>query len=158
MPRQTQPRHFTAYQLLRSSRSFKKTVRGSGSASRSGNDSRSRAITAGLRKRINVLISRSSAMFVTMAWSGSCSFTWASNALAPALSGSRSSVNARLFDSVIVPGIDQRTIRQTRQLLGKRLVQLRRVAAMVTVSSARIEQRAAAKNSAEVSACDTTQM
>ena len=59
------------YQLLRSSRSLRNTVFGSGSSGRSGNASRSRAITEGLRRRKKVLMSFSSASVDTIASSGS---------------------------------------------------------------------------------------
>src|SRR6185436_14106967 len=49
------------YHLFRSSRSLRNTVRGSGVSGRSGNASRSFAITLGLVRRKKVLISRSTA-------------------------------------------------------------------------------------------------
>src|SRR5690606_18387554 len=85
------------YHLLRSSRSFRKTVRGSGLSGRSGNASRSRAITLGLRRRKNVLISPSTSRVVTYGRLGSWPLTRASIAFACSLSGSRSSVKRRLF-------------------------------------------------------------
>jgi hypothetical protein len=48
-----------AHQELRSSRSFKNTVRWSGFSDNSGKDSRNFAITIGLVRRKNVLISAS---------------------------------------------------------------------------------------------------
>ena len=47
----------TFYQLLRNSRSLRKTTRGSGCSDRPGKASRNPAITEGLCKRKNVLIS-----------------------------------------------------------------------------------------------------
>lgn len=63
--RSRRPRGRSAHQLLRSSRSFRNTVRGSGCSGRSGNASRSRAITVGLVSRKKVLISRSTASVET---------------------------------------------------------------------------------------------
>ncbi len=63
--------HDCCYQSLRSSRSFTNTVFGSGSSGRSGNASRSLAMTVGLRRRKKVLISFSSARVVTIARLGS---------------------------------------------------------------------------------------
>ncbi len=59
-----------AHQELRSSRSFRNTVRGSGLSGRSGKASRSFAITVGLVRRKNVLISRSTASVETSALLG----------------------------------------------------------------------------------------
>lgn len=61
------------YQLLRSSRNFRNTVRASGMSPISGKSSCSRAITDGLSRRKNVFISCSCASVVTSASAGSWS-------------------------------------------------------------------------------------
>ena len=82
---------------LRSSRSFRNTVFASGCSGRSGNRSRRFAISVGLPRRRNVLCRFSSASVVTTERAGSWPVTLGSSAFAASLSGSRASVNFRLF-------------------------------------------------------------
>src|SRR5712672_1355024 len=88
--------HFKSHHLFLSSRSFRNTVFGSGLSGRSGKASRRRLITDGLVSRKKVLISLSSARVVTSALPVSCFSIVGNIALALVLSGSRSSVKARL--------------------------------------------------------------
>src|SRR6516162_8651264 len=84
------------HHLLRSSRSLRNTVFGSGLSGRSGKASRKRLITDRLVSLKKVLISLSNAKVVTRALVVSCLSIAGSISLALALSGSRSRVKPKL--------------------------------------------------------------
>src|SRR5205814_369202 len=102
-PPRRRPRR-SPHQRLRSSRSFRNTVRASGRSPISGNASRSRAMTFGFWSRKKVLMRFSSPRVVTLAAAGSCRRASSSHRAASSLPGSRSRVNSRLRARYSWPG------------------------------------------------------
>ena len=104
-----------------------------------------RAITVGLVRRKKVLILLSSSSVVTTRLSGSCPASRRACRAAVRLSGSRVEREAQVVLDVVVARVDARVVGQPRELLDEGLVQLRRVAAVVAVAGAGVEQRVAAR-------------
>ncbi len=102
---------FVPYQLLRSSRSAMKTSFSVGCSGKSANFARRAAITLALFRRKKVLIFISSEGRDHRVC-GSCAFAFGRSAPRRLLSGSRSSVNPRLFAMIVVARIDQRRLGQ----------------------------------------------
>ena len=138
------------HQLLRNSRSFRNTVFGSTSSGRSGKATRRRAITEGLCRRKKVFTCFSQAeggdqRRVQVLIIHRAEQPFGVGIVRLAVQG-----EAQIVGDIVVARIDLGDVRQLGELAREGLVQLVRVAAIVAVAGAGIEQGVAAEQARRV--------